>query len=172
MTIKISMKTLNTATQDEFTQHLAGIYEHSSWIPEKAWQNRPFSNVENLHQTMQMIVENSSYDEKIKLLRAHPELAGQEAKAGNLTNASTEEQSSANLNTLNATEMNEITRLNKSYMDKHQFPFIIAVKGHSKSSIFESFRKRANNPNNLELIEAISQVGLIASFRLNALLTD
>lgn len=172
MTNKINIKELNTTTQEEFTQILADVYEHSSWIPNKAWQSCPFSTIDDLHQTMLNIVENSSNEEKLTLLRCHPQLAGKEAKNGDLTDASTEEQSSANLNTLSKIEMNEITSLNSKYMDSHQFPFIIAVKGHTKASIFEEFRLRINNPTNKEMNTAIWQVGLIASFRLETLLID
>lgn len=172
MTTEISLKTLNTATQAEFTQQLSGIYEHSSWIPNKAWHHRPFTTIESLHNTMLKIVEDASQTEKIKLLQAHPQLAGQEAQAGNLTNASSQEQTSAKLNALSTVEMSEITQLNKTYLANHHFPFIIAVKDHNKASIFEAFRRRVNNATNLEQIEAISQVGLIANFRLNELLTN
>ncbi len=160
------------ANQAEFTQHLSGIYEHSSWIPNKAWHHRPFTSIESLHNTMLKIVEDASQAEKLKLLQAHPQLAGQEAKAGTLTNASSQEQTSAKLNALTSNEMNEITQLNKTYLATHHFPFIIAVKGHNKESIFDAFRRRVNNATQIEQIEAISQVGLIASFRLNALLTN
>ncbi|WP_435273987.1 2-oxo-4-hydroxy-4-carboxy-5-ureidoimidazoline decarboxylase [Psychrobium sp. nBUS_13] len=170
MTNTIHLNTLNTATQEEFTELLAEIYEHSSWIPNKVWSRRPFANIESLHDEMLKIVEDSSIEEKLVLLRAHPQLAGKEAKSGKLTEASTEEQSSAKLNSLNRPEMNEITALNKLYMETHHFPFIIAVKGHTKDSIFEEFRKRVNNPTNDELNKAIWQVGLIANFRLKALI--
>lgn len=172
MTKNIQMKTLNAASQEEFTHLLAEIYEHSSWIPNKAWHSRPFSNIDSLHECMLKIVEDSGNEEKLKLLRAHPQLAGKEAKSGTLTDASTEEQSSANLNSLNRQEMEEITALNAQYLDAHQFPFIIAVKGHNKESIFQEFRLRSDSPTSKELPKAISQVGLIASFRLNAILED
>lgn len=166
MTKKITIENINSATQEEFTNVLAEIYEHSSWIPKQAWLSRPFESVDSLHQCMLKIVEDASLDEKLTLLRAHPELAGKEAKSGELTNASTEEQSSANLNALSREELNEITLLNKQYMDKHSFPFIIAVKNHTKAGIFNEFKKRLNNANDEELHTAIRQVGLIATFRL------
>lgn len=172
MTNKTDIQTLNNATQAEFTQTLAEIYEHSSWIPEQAWHSRPFKDVEHLHQTMLKIVEDASIEEKLALLRAHPQLAGKEAKSGELTNASTQEQSSANLNALSKAEMDEITALNEQYLQVHQFPFIIAVKNHDKAGIFSEFKRRINNPNNEELFTAIWQVGLIATFRLVAILKD
>ncbi len=172
MTDKINIQTLNAATQEAFTNVLAEIYEHSSWIPKQAWHSRPFSDVDSLHQTMLKIVEDATIEEKLALLRAHPQLAGIEAKDGALTNASTEEQSSANLNALSKEEMDEITSLNSQYMNTHQFPFIIAVKNHTKAGIFEEFKRRIANPTDEELFTAIWQVGLIATFRLAAIFKD
>ena len=172
MTENMNIETLNSASQDEFTAVLAEIYEHSSWIPKQAWQNRPFSDVESLHQDMLNIVLNATKEQKLALLRAHPQLAGKEAKDGVLTNASSEEQSSANLNSLSKEEMDEITSLNKQYMDEHGFPFIIAVKNHDKASIFSEFKRRTANLSEEELLTALRQVGLIATFRLAAIFKE
>ena len=160
---------LNDFSEDDFTQVLAEIYEHSSWIPRTAWRSKPFTEMEQLHQTMLKIVENATVEQKLALLRAHPQLAGKEAKEGTLTNASTHEQSTANLNALCKAEMDEITALNKRYMENHGFPFIIAVKNHDKAGIFSEFKRRIDNPSDEELNVAIWQVGLIANFRLTAL---
>lgn len=160
---------LNNTSQQEFTDALAEIYEHSSWIPNLAWSHRPFSDVNHLHLTMLNIVKEATVEQKMKLLCAHPQLAGKEAKTGKLTDSSTDEQSSANLNSLSKDEMTEINHLNEKYVKKHGFPFIIAVKNHNKDGIFEQFRKRVNNLVENEFDEAIGQVGQIARFRLSAI---
>ncbi|MFT5544314.1 MAG: 2-oxo-4-hydroxy-4-carboxy-5-ureidoimidazoline decarboxylase [Glaciecola sp.] len=165
----ITIKKLNNLSEDDFTQVLAEIYEHSSWIPRKAWSNKPYDNMEHLHQTMLKIVEDATLEQKLALLRAHPQLAGKEAKDGTLTGSSTEEQSTANLNALSKGEMDDITELNQRYVNNHEFPFIIAVKNHDKAGIFSEFKRRINNPTDEELNVAIQQVGLIANFRLTAL---
>ena len=165
----LNINTLNNASQSEFTDVLAEIYEHSSWIPNKAWHARPFSNVNHLHRTMLSIVEEATREQKMQLLCAHPQLAGKEAKTGTLTDASTAEQSSANLNSLSKEEINEINHLNDMYVNKHGFPFIIAVKNHDKAGIFSEFRNRANNLPEIEFDQAIDQVGQIARFRLSAI---
>lgn len=161
---------LNNASQQEFTDALAEIYEHSSWIPNLAWSRRPFSDVNHLHQTMLDIVTRTTIDKKMKLLCAHPQLAGKEAKTGKLTDSSTDEQSSANLNSLSKDEMNEINQLNEKYLSKHGFPFIIAVKNHDKDGIFNQLRERVSNRPDIEFQEAIDQVGMIAQIRLNTIL--
>jgi 2-oxo-4-hydroxy-4-carboxy--5-ureidoimidazoline (OHCU) decarboxylase len=55
-------------------------------------------------------------------------------------------------------------------MTNHGFPFIIAVKNHNKAGIFSEFKRRIDNPSDEEMKVAIWQVGLIANFRLTALL--
>ena len=163
---KLTVNSLNNASEQEFTDALAEIYEHSSWIPKLAWHDRPFADVGHLHQTMLNIVEKATVEQKMKLLCAHPQLAGKEAKTGTLTDASTQEQASANLDALSKDEVKEISHLNDIYMTKHSFPFIIAVKRHDKAGIFNQFRKRVSNQPEVEFDEAIRQVGYIASFRL------
>lgn len=170
MSDKIHLEYLNQASPEDFTYALAEIYEHSSWIPKEALKNRPFKDVEDLHQTMMNIVKQADVDKKLTLLRAHPQLAGKEAKAGTLTQSSTEEQAAANLNALTEDEVKDITELNKQYIEKHTFPFIIAVKNHTKEGIFREFRKRISLNSDDELLNAIREVGLIARIRLAALL--
>jgi 2-oxo-4-hydroxy-4-carboxy-5-ureidoimidazoline decarboxylase len=172
MTQEINLAFINSASQEDFTQLLAEIYEHSSWIPNQAWLQRPFDSIESLHQTMLKIVEDAKLEQQLALLCAHPQLAGKEAKSGELTDSSTEEQSSANLNALSREELDEITALNKQYMDAHGFPFIIAVKNHNKAGIYNEFKRRINLPTNDELHQAIWQVGLIAGFRLSSLFPE
>ena len=41
MTQEINLAFINSASQEDFTQLLAEIYEHSSWIPNQAWLQRP-----------------------------------------------------------------------------------------------------------------------------------
>ena len=74
-----------------FTQRLEGIFEHSPWIAARSWEARPFADVDALHAAMLATLAAASQDEKLALIRAHPELAGKEAEAGTLTTASTGE---------------------------------------------------------------------------------
>jgi 2-oxo-4-hydroxy-4-carboxy--5-ureidoimidazoline (OHCU) decarboxylase len=55
-------------------------------------------------------------------------------------------------------------------MDKHGFPFIIAVKGLTKSEILTQFKIRVNNSNPVEFDEACMQVEKIAKLRITEIL--
>jgi 2-oxo-4-hydroxy-4-carboxy-5-ureidoimidazoline decarboxylase len=168
--VTLSLADLNRMSTPDFVASLSGIFEHSPWVPERAVPKRPFGSLDSLHGAMVAAMWAASEPEKLVLLRAHPQLAGKEADAGTLTAHSTSEQDSVGLTRLSAEEKARIVTLNAAYLDRHGFPFIIAVKLRSKRQIFEAFEARVSNPRESELTAALSEVGKIARIRLEALL--
>ncbi len=79
------LQTLNSCDIATFIDALRGIYEHSPWIPERAAGRRPFATVAALKLALQTVVDEAGEDAQLSLLRAHPELAGKAAIAGDLT---------------------------------------------------------------------------------------
>lgn len=149
-------------SQEEFINELGWIFEHSPWIAERAWGAGPFTSVEQLHESMINVVEHSSLDEKLGLLRAHPDLATRV----HMADASVKEQQGVGLDSLGEEEYEEFLSLNNSYKEKFNFPFILAVKGHNKDSIKESMKNRLNLDRDAELQEALNQIYKIGQFRL------
>lgn len=155
----------------EFVAALGGVFEHSHWIAERALARRPFADVATLHAAMVGVVRDAPREEQLGLLRAHPELAGREARSGTLTTDSTAEQKSAGLTALTRDEMDRISRLNRAHRERFGFPFIIAVRRHSKDGIFAEFERRLANDAESELRECLEQVYIITRLRLDALVT-
>jgi len=164
------LSTLNEMDRSQFTRALGDVFEHSPWIADQVFNSRPFVDIDRLHEAMVKVVQHTSNDKQLDLLQAHPELAGQEAQKGELTDASTGEQSSAGLNALNHDEMARIAQLNTWYQKKFGFPFIIAVRNHTKQSIFEQWESRLMNDHKTELTACLEQVFIIARIRLETLL--
>jgi 2-oxo-4-hydroxy-4-carboxy-5-ureidoimidazoline decarboxylase len=117
-------------------------------------------------------VKRASRDEQLALLRAHPELAGKEAQAGHMTGDSTAEQGGAGLNALSREELQRIAAFNRAYGEKFGFPFIIAVRKHSKEGIFREFERRLANDPDAELAAGLEQVFVITRLRLDGLVTS
>ncbi|MGB9107706.1 MAG: 2-oxo-4-hydroxy-4-carboxy-5-ureidoimidazoline decarboxylase, partial [Telluria sp.] len=166
---------LNSCDTAAFVDTLRGIYEHSPWIPERAAAQRPFATVAALKLALQDAVTQAGEDEQLSLLRAHPELAGKAAIAGELTAESTGEQSASGLDRCSPDEFALLHRLNAAYNDKFGFPFILAVKGPTgkgltRQAIVATFERRLKHRRQDELREALRQVHRIAEIRLNALL--
>ena len=170
-----TIQELNGLDADAFTKALHGIYEHSPWIAQRAAAARPFSTLAALKLALQAAVDGATIDERLSLLRCHPELAGKAAIAGNLTAESTSEQASSGLDRCTADEYARLHALNAQYNERFGFPFILAVKGPTgrglaRQSIIDTFVRRLGNAPGDELREALRQVHRIAEIRLNALL--
>ncbi|TFW13748.1 allantoate amidohydrolase [Massilia arenosa] len=166
---------LNTCDTEAFVQTLHGIYEHSPWIPERAAAQRPFASVAALKLALQDVVTRASLSEQLGLIRAHPELAGKAAIAGELTAESTGEQAASGLNLCSPAEYDTLHKLNADYNRKFGFPFILAVKGPTgqgltRAEIIATFTRRLKNQKADEMAECLRQIHRIAEIRLNALL--
>ena len=158
---------LNNLNKDEFISMFGVIFEKTQWIAEKLFDLKPFKDKDDLINKMIQIYENSSNNETLNILNAHPKLAVEK----NLTDHSSKEQSRANLKNCTQEEYDEFKILNNNYEKKFGFPFIIAVKGKDKIEILNNFRQRINNSVELEFKESKKQVKRIALFRLEELFT-
>lgn len=166
---------LNGCDATAFVDTLRGIYEHSPWIPERAAPIRPFATVAALKFALQSVVAQASINEQLGLIRAHPELAGKAAIAGQLTDESTREQARSGLNLCSAEEYATLHQLNADYNAKFGFPFVLAVKGPdgqglTRQSIIETFTRRLKNRRADEQAECMRQIYRIAELRINDLL--
>ncbi len=166
----MTLKELSELPQDAFTRQLDAIFEHSPWIPQRAWQARPFADLPALHRAMMDVVLQASPEEQRALICAHPELAGREADAGMLTQASAGEQRGAGLDQCSAEELQRLRTLNARYRARFGFPFVIAVKGRDRGQILAAMEARLNHDPATEHAACLEQIGQIALFRLQALL--
>ncbi len=156
-----------------FVARFGGIFEHSAWIAERAFDlelGPAHDSAIGLHNALARMFRSASPPERLGVLTAHPDLAGKLAAAKRLTAESSAEQTSAALDALTDAERGQFEALNAQYTKKHGFPFIIAVRDHSKTSILQSFETRIHNDTATEFATACKQVERIAELRLKALL--
>ncbi len=170
-TVALDLDAVNTLQQDDFVAAFGSTFEHSPWVAEGAWRARPFASIDALHGAMVGMVRSAPRDRQIAFLCGHPELAGKEAEAGTMTTESIGEQASAGLNSLSKAEIGELRELNARYLERHGFPFIIAVPHYSKSEIFNQLRDRIERDSDTELHEALAQIGSITRLRVQAKVT-
>ncbi len=121
---------------------------------------------------MIQVVKGWPKEQRIAFICGHPELAGKEAAASTLTRESESEQSGAGLKSLSRPEVEEIGALNQAYRARHGFPFVICVRHYTKTGIFAEFKRRTARSTDVELDEALAQIGFITRLRLADLLRD
>jgi OHCU decarboxylase len=156
-------------SKSTFVEQFGGVYEHSAWVAEKAYDDGLPDGVEPMVTTLRTIIEAAGEAPQLTLLRAHPDLAGKLAKTGELTAESTSEQAGAGLDECTPEEFAEFTHLNDTYKTKFGFPYILAVKGRHRVEILDNFRSRVDNSTTQEFREALDQVHQIARLRLEAM---
>jgi OHCU decarboxylase len=105
-------------------------------------------------------------ERQLALIRAHPDLAGRLAKAGQLTADSTKEQAAAGLDRLTPSEASEISRLNDAYKARFGFPFIICARLNAKDTILAAMRTRVTSTPEAERSTALGEIAKIAKLRL------
>lgn len=168
----LTLDHINTAPHAEALQMLDGLYEHSPWIADEALAARPFRSLAHLKHVMATVLQKSSKQAQIDLIRAHPELAGKAMVSQSLTQESTHEQNTAGLTQCTPQEFATIQKLNADYNARFGFPFILAVRGargngQSKPQIISTFTRRLSNHPDFELAECLRNIHRVVELRLN-----
>ena len=172
MANKIPLASLNQYSKDQFVESLGGIFEHSPWVADLVYEDRPFETIGQLQQTMLEAVRHSPEMQRMALICSHPELAGKEAAAGTLTEDSRQEQSRAGLDQCTAEDLAQLQSLNRAYRKNFEFPFVIAVTGLNKAQIIAALESRLKNSFTVEFDASIAEIGKISMIRLNTLIDE
>ena len=167
----LTLDQINAASQAEFTALLDGSYEHSPWIAERAWHLRPFRTLAQLQQAFVQVLRDAGRDAQLRLVRAHPELAGKAMVSRTLTAESTHEQGKAGLADCTPAEFARIQQLNADYNAKFGWPFILAVRGPrgtglTRHQIIDVFARRLAQPAEIEFAECLRNIHRIVEIRL------
>jgi len=168
-----TLPTLNTCEREAFVAAVGPLFERSPWLAEEAFSRRPFRDARHLHAELCAGLEAADGERQLELIRAHPDLAGrlaQNAQNGELTAASAEEQASAGLDRLSASESAELAALNERYRQRFGFPFVICARLNDKSAILAALEHRLENSRESERATALEEIEKIAWLRLERLL--
>ncbi len=168
----LTLDQLNAAPPAEFSALLDGTYEHSPWIAAAAATQRPFASLAALKLALVQVVRGAGREAQLKLIRAHPELAGKAMVSKTLTAESSHEQGKAGLTDCSQAEFAQIQQLNADYNRRFGWPFILAVRGPrgsglNKAQIIETFKRRASGHPDFELAECLRNIHRIAEIRLD-----
>ena len=182
MAQRVSIDEVNDLDQREFVAKFASLYESSPWVAERAWRERPFGGLPDLHEAFVGAMYEAPEERRMALIRAHPDLAGKAAVAGELTPESTSEQASAGLDHLTPQEYEAFTRMNADYRERFGFPMIVCVREHTKmpstadeiptltkEHILRNARDRLKNSREEEIEVALGEIAKIAFLRLQDL---
>ena len=150
---------------DAFVDAFGSVYEDSPQLAEAAFLAAPFADLDELLAAFRTAAEELDDQQRLDLLRAHPQLGARRPMA----DASLDEQASAGLDRMADEVAQRLAEGNQEYLDRHGFPFIIAVRGRTQPKILRELERRLTLPTDEELAEAFEQVQTIAELRLRLL---
>ncbi len=162
----MNMDDVNNMGRESFVATFGWVFENSPWVALRAWDRRPFDSLETLHHAMTETVASASSEEKLALIRAHPDLGAR----ARMSAASEGEPAGAGLDRLTPTEFERLHRLNTEYREKFGFPFLYAVKGSGKQQILDALEQRLSGTPDAERATALAQIYRIAQFRLETII--
>jgi OHCU decarboxylase len=171
-TAMLALDDVGAMGEERFVATLGGVFEHSPWVARDAYAARPFGSVDALAGAMEAAMRAAPRARQLDLIRAHPELAGREARAGELTAESAGEQARAGLDRLTAGELRALQALNAAYRERFGFPLVVCVREHTKDSILAWGRERVGNPIDVEVGIALGEIAKIARLRLDDLIGE
>ena len=161
----MNLSDVNALPLPDFVTRFGGVLEHTPRYAEQVAHGRPYRDAEALAAAFRTALEGDSPQEQLALIRAHPDLAGKAALAGDVTAESASEQQSAGLDRLTPQEYAEFQRLNAAYHAKFEMPYIVCVREHSKASILSGAAERLNHTPEQERRAALSEIAKIARLR-------
>ena len=157
------------AARAEFVARNGSLFEHSPWVAEAAYDAAgPFAGEEAALAAMAQAVRDAPRERQLALIRAHPDLAGRAAIAGELTADSTREQAAAGLDRLTPDEYETFSRTNAAYRERHGFPFVICAREHDKASILAAAAERLDHDTETEVRVALDEIAKIARLRMES----
>src|SRR4051812_4990417 len=161
----LNVADVNALDRDEFVRVIGPVFEHSPWIAQRGSARRPFDDRNELHRSLCDVVRNSTTDEKLSLIRAHPDLVANAV----LTSESQREQRSAGLSDLTEGEREKFRDYNSSYRERFGFPFVICARLNKTEAILRAFPQRLQNSPEIEMETALEEIYKIADLRLQEL---
>lgn len=162
----VNVAELNLLPGENFTRTLGSVFEHSPWVAARTAGARPFESREQLSAALCQTVQQATEEEKLALIRAHPDLVGRAV----LTQESETEQASAGLGELSRDDAELFQDYNRAYHERFGFPFVICARLNKKEAILRAFPERLQNSREKEIETALGEIYKIAELRLRDLI--
>jgi len=166
MAMARGLRELNEAPREAALQLLEPVIERSAWVADRTIDLRPFASDQDVAQRLVDTILGSSFDERVAIFRAHPELAGREAVEGTMTDASTNEQGRLGLTSLRADQAARLTAMNGAYAARFGHPFILALhRVPDLKTVFDIFERRLAASPVEEHVSTLAEIASVIACR-------
>ena len=167
-----ALELLNNAPVATALGVLEPLVERSAWVAEKAVAYRPFASFQDVAQNLVNAILEADFETRVALFQAHPELAGEEAHHGTMTEASTSEQGRLGLMSLSAQDNDRLATLNARYSARFGHPYIVALhRVPDLKTLFDTFERRLQSSAVEEHVSTLAEIASVIYARSEKMLS-
>jgi OHCU decarboxylase len=168
---EVTLAEVNQMSREDFANTFGSIYQGPSWVVDRAWERRPFSDTPGLRRAFQQALFSSTDEQERELIAAYPDLGSAAVSSGESGTSSMGDQSSLGLTILRDQEHEELGELTSAYRERFGFPLVMSVRDRdSFDQIVGEGRERLQNSPEQEHATALVEISRIASHRFDDLL--
>lgn len=161
-----ALERLNSAPREAALGLLKPLVERSAWVAEQAVDQRPFASEHDVAQNLVNVILEAKFERRVRLFCAHPELAGREASAGTMTDASTREQDRLGLLQLSPHNARRLRDLNARYAARFGHPYIVALhRVPDVDILFGTFERRLDASPVEEHVATLAEIASVIDAR-------
>ena len=161
---------INTMSTDDFFAKYLPLFNSGRgfFVLKQANRARPFPSLDHFWRAVDAAMVHTWADaaEACLILRDNDQLGSQ--KRAQVEGAEgKKEHASVGLSSLSMAQQQEFAELNQLYLQKHGFPFMLAVAGLNAATILHLFKERLACTPHVELANAITQYRKLVGQRFN-----
>lgn len=169
----IRLSEVNAMSRERFVETFGGLFQGPSWVAERAYDQKPFADTQDLRQAFQEALFAASPDEQLELINAYPDLGAESVADGEEGEGSLRDQSTLGLTRLDGKDHDELTDLGGQYRERFGFPLVTCVRDRdSYAQVLRHGWERLNNSPSQEHAAALIEIAKIAAYRFDDLVAD
>ena len=160
-------------SRDQFVETFRGLFQGPTWVVERAYDQRPFADTNDLRSAFQEALFAATTEEQLELVNAYPDLGAESVAGGEEGEGSLRDQSTLGLTRLDEKDHLELSDLTNQYRERFGFPLVTCVRDRdSFKHVLRSGWQRLGNSPSQEHAAALVEVSKIAAYRFDDLVAD
>ncbi|OFO20157.1 uracil-xanthine permease [Corynebacterium sp. HMSC056F09] len=169
----VSLKELNEMNRDGFVSALRPLFNNETWPLEAAWELRPFQDVSQLREAIQVTVLTAPGEQRRALIHDYPAMDELLLADSDTVATISADRGSLALDDLDDVQTQQLIDVSQAYRERFDMPFVAYLDTNdSADRVIDAGVRRLSNSDELEQRVVLSEIIEIANDRFDILLAD
>ena len=169
----VRLDQVNGMTKEQFVGFFGHLFQGPSWVAERAFEQRPFTDTDDLRNSFQEVLFSADKDEQRELMSFYPDLGHDAVGEHQAGEDSFKDQAVAGLTNLDDEDHAAFGALASAYREKFGVPLIISVRDiENKDQVLAQGQARLHNSPSQEHALSLIEMAKIARHRFEASLAE